>query len=79
MKNYRVILGNGQKTKAKLISQHKANQKLKQVAQFPGEEYLTKERCHAKFLEGHLNELGPNKSDSFINKAALFVGANQEA
>ena len=34
----------------------------------------TKERCHAKFLEGHLNELGlligPNKSGSFIDEAA---------
>ena len=30
----------------------------------------TKERCHAKFLEGHLNELclliGPNKSGRFF-------------
>ena len=42
-----------------------------------------KERCQAKFLEGHLNELGlligPNKSGSLFNEAARFVSANQEA
>ena len=35
---------------------------------------LSKERCHAKFLEGHLNELGlligPSKSGSFLDEAA---------
>ena len=35
--------------------------------------YQCKERCHAKFLEGHLNELGlligPNPSGRFVNKA----------
>ena len=40
-------------------------------------------KCHAKFLAGHLNELGlligPNKSGSLLNKAARFVWANQEA
>ena len=37
-----------------------------------------KERCHAKFLEGHLNELGlligPNKSGSLLNEAARLCG-----
>ena len=35
-------------------------------------DFLTKERCHAKFLEGHLTELGlligPNKSGSFVKE-----------
>ena len=35
---------------------------------------LIKERCQAKFLEGHLNELGlligPNTSGNFVNEAA---------
>ena len=37
-----------------------------------------KERCHAKFLEGHLNELGlligPNKSGSYVAKQPDFFG-----
>ena len=44
---------------------------------------LSKERCHAKFLEGHLNELSllirPNKSGSLVDEAAWLVWANQEA
>ena len=44
---------------------------------------IIKERCQAKFLEGHLNELGlligPHKSGNCVKEAAGFVWANQEA
>ena len=40
----------------------------------------SKERCHVKFLEGYLNELGlligPNKSDSLLNKEERCWVAN---
>ena len=66
-------------TQPKLHSFSKLNtSKLSLVYIHCLEQYLNniwiKERCHAKYLEGHLNELGlligPNKSGSSIDEAA---------
>ena len=44
---------------------------------------MLKERCQAKFLEGHLNELGlliligPNKSGSFVDEAKQLIPSPQ--